>query len=563
MIEEKIVINGFEEFRDKTIDNLVILFDVILFSLMYMYISTHEISNWSFFCDITIFLFVRIFYYVPFYYFRFKNIPKEKIANYFMLPKLFCFSIYIYLMFIEPIKLNDFIMNYIVFLSICTLLIYAIIYKTNKENSKFYLLNKLLTVVFMMSFSFFLNSNEFEDIKSHLFGINTEDFKNTFNMNISLYISIIVLFIITIPYNSDELIEQHGKKINFIISLTTIIILTYYILLNIEERSIDFGIITFYLVMMLTTIISINLITFLNISKYSLIMTIIFKLLIIFYVINSSYQFIPNIVIAVALFFVFNFFIFKIPNLFNVKLTLFTITILAISFLYTVTKDTEFNKTIASLITVVGYLITLSFIRTDNKKKKIKSTKIIKEIINLNLSDKVHKSLRKSYEKVHKRKNFLPHKRIAVILILMLLGQIFLHYYYYDFIQPTNAELDKQLGVEQNPLMLYIIYENPISKSIIDVITSLTFKLIMSCLILFLGVISSVIYITKDRVIIVSIFGLKYYTYEYDELIIKNEGAKNKLYFESNYLFTIEEGNEKDDVSLYNYIKTRIDEKRP
>lgn len=537
MKESILKITNLDEAKFKFKSIITFVLDSFFMYLIYSYIEYIGAENFNIIAMVSLLIgiMIRIVFYEVLY-----NREKDSRSYIWASINMAIFTFYIYILII----MNNFIMatNYIFLITIFfCLFIFIKIMKKREEKLK--ILNESMNLIFIMSFSCIIISNSFFDLKNFLFGITSYDSIENKVKSINIYLTLISFFLITHTFK--EFLLDFGKRLSIIVSFLFLILVIIHIYKNLITNTIDYNVLTYYIIILLTVLLIINL----TIEDSADIKIIFFKLSFILYAINLKLKICPDVFFAFIIFILMTFIILK-KKLINYFEIVPIVLVVFFSFLYTEIvfyyKGIKSNNNYGGLLLSTIYIIGLS----SNKKNQDFQVLVIflRDLIRVFSSNKVHKSVKIKNERVYKRINYFDFKKFFMVLLCGIISLLTMHFL-------LQIILKKIIEILSNlDFINYIININILSKNLIIVLSNIWFQLfLISILCLVLVYASSNIYITNKRIYLIFLADTSILSFSYENLNI--QVIRNKVYIchEKRKLFRI-----KDKMRIYNYINLKI-----
>lgn len=518
-------------------DMFSFIFDSFFLLLIYSYIQYIGVDNIEPIQMISLLatMSFRTFFYQKIYK------QEENYKNYFypLIPiGLFC--IYVISLIIEE-DLDDAV-NYIFTLLIPYFIF--VCFKVYKVKEKKKVFNDSINLLFIMSFSCVIISNGFFDLKNFLFGVTSYTSIIHKVKDINIYITLILVFLISHPLKDGFLLD-FGKNLNVIVSLLVLSLTTIHIYNNTITNTIDYELLAYYIAILLTTLIIINLVT----EQTGDIKTIVFKISFILYVINVKLRFCPDVFFAFLIFGLMTFFVLKRKMVNNIMIILMIIMI-SLSCIITeirfyiedVKSPNNYGGLLLAIICIIGLCV-------NTKKEEFKIVfEAFENIYKLIFQKKIHKSTRIKYEKVRKRIFYINIKWVSIMFVVSL-GFVLLLKIALFFVLTILEKIFSTID-----FLNYVIHINIISKNILLLLGNIWFELFLFLMLFIVLVISSgFVYITNARIVRLSITDLKYIEYKYEDLKIQFINNKKYIYYKKVKFFEV-----KDKMEIYDYLMDKI-----
>lgn len=588
---KNIKIQNIDELKSYITDKTVIIIDFILLLLICGYINNVGLHNFDPF-DLIIPLVLRFVITITLYKYdnsiKHQKIEDNENINKFLMIKIIAFMPYLYMIFtltneqflhhlvdesVDFQKIKEFVYSVIVFQIIVFITVFmtvVIIIKnicnTLTKNKKNIIddINKNLNIIFFISFSFFITSNSFNEIKNLLFGTNIDQDIILKIKELSLYLTIFLIFFVTYARTEDNEIFEYGKKLNTIIILSTIGIIVFHILENIQMNSINHGFIGYIMIIMILTILVINLVTSLNNSKKEKVCHILFKIFFISYICTKGLDIVPEFLVEILLVSLITTFGFLNTSFSKYDIILIKIMIRIVmialigELILNYIEELDYHENKSKYISSFGIsLFIMGFIKAyeekEKKEQKVKKNKkIFKSVITLFHFKKIHQSIKDDY--VGERviyKNFIKNIRlINMIYCCLLCGALYvgLNIIFYP-ISNLSPIITDFVG-----MYYYIFYVNTITVFILTTITNFWFLLILFITYYIANILFTRILFTNERIIIISPLILQYIDYSYSEISVKNINNKDYIIYYNDKILCLKDNIQKK------YIKRKIKE---
>lgn len=523
-------------------NNKTFILDVIFLWLIYLYLKQIGAENINFFNIISVMstLIARFHYYNKIHKIH-KNL-RLKVG--YSLFNILLFTFYLSILLIKQNDVNNFFstenINTLFYMKVVAVLHMICFFFVYRESEIKKIFNGSLGLLFVMSFCYFIMTNNFSNLKELLFGVKSYDSIAEKVSDINIYIGIILLFFISYPFKKSYLFD-YGKKISTLLSLLVMVFIFEHIIKNIEKSTIDYELISYYTVILFMTILTINLITEEKLDNKTFYLNISFKILFIMYVIFSDYEIVPYRLLDIIMFLYMVLFVIK-KKIFNKIIMSSIILIIFLSLIYMELKLSNFDLKLRSNYSGILFVLVYFMGAYSEEKRKINYIRFFKNIFYMCSFDKIYKEIRIKNERLYRRIYYIDFNIILIRIVfcfLVLMGGAFLIENILEFADYIT---------NKNDFFYYFMHINKATSFICNNIYLTMFCIFCASIALFF--LNCFVFITNKRIIYIHIIGLKYNSFDYDQLILN---GKKCVFFGNFKILDL-----KNDDKLHNYLRNKI-----